>query len=307
MKKTFKINSKILLFILTIIILSILSILLIQKKEFFQSESTIYILGEKEKYYCFEDYIDSFIDKIPNTKLILYNTLNDIPTNNNNDKFVFIFNFPDTIKGILDRFNNNSKNIYLINTEQLSRESESKRINSYPKFIKMIDYCKGNFKYYSGFTPKLIDYQINMKEIYNLPKTNDICIMANLSDYRKKIVTQIKEKGYQIDEVSGWKKQRDEKLFTYKIIVNVSYNDQYKIIEPIRCNRCIYNKMIVISEMKEDIDLYSLKDYMIFAEYDKLADKVIEVFNNYDYYYKKLGLDTLDLNTLPIDRNLDLE
>ena len=146
-----------------------------------------------------------------------------------------------------------------------------------------------------------------MKEIYNLPKTNNICIMSNLSDYRRKIVDQIKEKGYQIDEISGWKKERDEKLFTYKIIVNVSYSEEYRIMETIRCNRCIYNKMIVISNKKEDQDLYSLKDYMIFEDYDKLADKVIEVFNNYEYYYKKLGLDTLDLNTLPIDTNINIE
>ena len=45
--------------------------------------------------------------------------------------------------------------------------------------------------------------------------------------------------------------------------------------------------MIVISNKKEDADLYSLKDYMIFEDYDKLADKVIEVFNNYEETYDK--------------------
>ena len=49
------------------------------------------------------------------------------------------------------------------------------------------------------------------------------------------------------------------------------------------------------------MDLYNLKDYMIFEDYDKLAYKVIEVLNNYDTYYKKLGLDTLDLNQLEIE------
>ena len=75
----------------------------------------------------------------------------------------------------------------------------------------------------------------------------------------------------------------------------------HKIFESIRCDRCIFNRMIVISDKKENMELYNLKDYMIFEDYDKIADKAIEVLNNYDMYYKKLGLDTLDLNTLQIE------
>lgn len=96
-------------------------------------------------------------------------------------------------------------------------------------------------------------------------------------------------------------KERDIKLFSYKIILNISYNNEYKIMESIRCNRCIYNKMIVISDNKEDMDSYSLKNYVIFVDYDKLVDKVIEVYNNYESYYKKLGLNTLDLSKLEIN------
>ena len=38
----------------------------------------------------------------------------------------------------------------------------------------------------------------------------------------------------------------------------------------------------------------------IFEDYDKIADKAIEVLNNYDMYYKNLSLDTLDLKTFEI-------
>ena len=78
-------------------------------------------------------------------------------------------------------------------------------------------------------------------------------------------------------------------------------------MESIRCNRCVYNKMIVISDIREDMDSYPLKNNVIFVEYDKLTDKVIEVLNNYENYYQKLGLDTLDLNKIPINTNIDLE
>ena len=45
--------------------------------------------------------------------------------------------------------------------------------------------------------------------------------------------------------------------------------------------------MIVISDKKENMELYNLKDYMIFEDYDKIADKAIEVLNNYDGDKKK--------------------
>lgn len=281
---------------------------LFMKKEFFMSEDKIYILGDQSIYMYFEDYINSFIDKLPNSQLILYykGQNEQIPENNVNSKFVFLQTIPD---GILERFNNSPTNLYLINTEQLSNPKDINRFNTYPKFIKLIDYSRGNIKYYKDFIypTKFIEYQINMKEIYNLPKTNNICIMYGLTPYRKHIIDVIRSKGYNVDEISGWGKERDQKLFTYKIIINISQSEQHTLMEPLRCHRCIFNKMIVISNRKEDEDLYSLKDYMIFEDYDKLADKVIEVFNNYDKYYNQLGFNTFDLNKLPIDKNINLE
>jgi hypothetical protein len=57
--------------------------------------------------------------------------------------------------------------------------------------------------------------------------------------------------------------------------------------------------MIVISDKKEHMDLYNLKDYMIFEDYENVVTKAIDVLHNYDYNYKKLQLDTLNLETLP--------
>lgn len=185
------------------------------KKEYFDNISQIYILCDTEHFKIFEDYVDSFINKLNNHKLILFdkNNLDDIPSNNNTDKFIFLFYIPPTL---LTKFNENSKNIYLINTEQLSRPSESLKINNYPKFIQMIDYSNGNFKYYNNnFTPKLLEYQINENEILNLEKSNDICIIDGLSEHRKKIVDQLKEKNIKVDIINGWKKKE---ILNYLVI-----------------------------------------------------------------------------------------
>ena len=303
-------NNKI--FILVIIISIVLIIVCVnlyklkKTKEFFDSENIIYFLGENNVYMYFEDYINSFINKIPNSKLILYKTTNEIPEYNKNSKFVFIQTIPDSI---LNNFIEENKNVYLINTEQLTNQPDIEKINKLPKFIKIIDYSIGNLKYYNNFIyhPKFIEYQINMKEIYNFPKTNNICIMYGLSPYRKKIIDEIRAKNYQVDEISGWGQERDKKLFTYKILINISQTNNHKIMEPLRCNRCIFNKMIVISEKKEDEKYYSLKNYVIFEDYENLANKVIEVYNNYEFYYNKLGLNNLDLENLPINKNVNLE
>jgi hypothetical protein len=46
--------------------------------------------------------------------------------------------------------------------------------------------------------------------------------------------------------------------------------------------------MIVISDLKEDIEDYYLKNHIIFTEYNNIHNKVIEIFTNYDYYYNHL-------------------
>jgi len=280
---------------------TILNTNIINNTNTINNSNKIYVICRKREYNYLEDYILSFYKKL-NAEIIIFNDIKDIPKINKTDIFIFLQILIDEILNSIDSQNSN---IYLINTEQLSYNEHKQRINSYPKNIKMLDYSKANMSYYDGYYTKYLSYQVNYDEIYNLPKTKDICIIlgssGDIPTKRKYIIDLIKSKGYEIDFISGWNKERDEKLFTYKILVNISYQDDYKIFEALRCDRCIFNKMIVISDKKKDMDLYNLKDYMIFEDYDKVADKVVEVLNNYDTYYKKLGLDTLNLETLQIE------
>lgn len=46
--------------------------------------------------------------------------------------------------------------------------------------------------------------------------------------------------------------------------------------------------MIVISDIKEDIENHYLSKYMIFVDYNDIVNKVIDVLNNYETYYNKL-------------------
>ncbi len=256
----------------------------------------IYIICEKYVYKYVEDYVLSF--KKINMEIILFNTVKDIPTITYLNIYIFIKCLPNKI---LLTLNNTYHNIYLLNIEQLSRPGRKNYIQNLPKNIKIIDYSQANMIYYTDYYSKFLPYQINYDEIYNLPKQRDICIMTVESPRRNDIINDFINKGYNIDIISGWKKKRDEKLFTYKIIINISYNPSYTIFESLRCDRCIFNKMIVISEKKDNMDLYNLKNYMIFDDYENIVNKAIDVLNNYHIYYKSLHLDTLNLETLPIE------
>lgn len=256
-----------------------------------------YIIFNHDHYKYMEDYILSFYKKL-NAKILLFNNVNEIQNINKTDIYIFIQTIPHEL---LNQMVDNT-NIYLLNTEQMGREHYNNIMNTFPKNIKRFDYSKANLKYYDKEVyAKFLSYQINYDEIYNLPKTNDVCIMTGGSNYRQNITNQLQDKNIHTDIIYGWKKERDEKLFTYKILLNISIREECKIFEALRCDRCIFNRMIVISNEKEDMETYHLKDHMIFVNYHKMVDKIIDVINNYDMYYKQLGLDTLDLNTLKIE------
>lgn len=80
-----------------------------------------------------------------------------------------------------------------------------------------------------------------------------------------------------VDIITGFNNERDNELFKYKLILNVSWNNDCKIIETFRCDRCIYNKMIVISNLKDELQNYYLYEHMIFVDYNKILETVLDV------------------------------
>lgn len=247
------------------------------------------IICNKNSYKYFEDYIMSIVNLIKAEVVLFdYNINLSFSINKN---YIFMQNVNNNF--FLENNNNSNNNFFLINTEQLSVENLKKQINGLNKNIIIIDYSIANFKYYDeSFTKFLLPYQVNQNEIINESKINDICLIGtegNIPSNRQNIINLLKEKNIFVDIVSGFGKERDDKLFKYKIILNIEYiSDKYKIFESFRCDRCVYNKMIVISDMKEDIEKHHLYEYVIFVNYDKIVEKVIEILNDYETCHHKL-------------------
>lgn len=225
-------------------------------------------------YICSLKFKDGIIHKYdPNI-----NYLHEI-TNNPNTIFIFvnfIYNIPFT----------NQKNVYVLNVEQLSIKCNFERIQNLPTTIQLIDYNYSNVVLSSRNT-MFLPYQYNDSEILDIPKTKEVAFIGWLNERRYNEISKI---NCIVTHVHGIDLERDKLLFSHKILINIHFGEDYNVFEEIRCNRCIFNKMIVISEKSIHMENYRLKKYMIECSLDEIPDMVEKVLNDYDYYYTKLFL-----------------
>jgi hypothetical protein len=245
----------------------------------------IYLLVDDDfNINVLNDYISSINKDLIFTRINIKIDYINIINNSPNDTFIFInqfFKVPIT----------NQTNVYILNVEQLSIQSNIDNIMNIPTNIKLIDYSFSNIEYLKQLNRchYYLPYQVNESEIFNYPKIHDVVSIGWESVRRLHVRNQLLQKKIQvkhIDRVFG--NARDQLLFKHKILVNVHFKEEYKVFEEMRCNRCIFNKMIVITEKSIHNQNNRLKKYMIECEYSEIPDMVDKVLSSYDYYYYKL-------------------
>jgi len=244
---------------------------------YFYADST------SEKY--FKDHYSSIQYNYPEN-VLFFTCLNTfiakINEQNKNEFFIFYQILPDSFK------ENYDKRIFVFNTEQLTRTNYLEYFlnlkNNHTDYsfsnIEILNLKKKNVFY--------LPYMANKNEVLNIQKTKDVCfIEGGPSPYRNNIVQKLRQNGVNIDIINGWERERDIKLFSYKILLNIHYNSEYRIFEQFRCNRCIMNKMIVISEKNIDT-CFEMQKHMIETEYDDLVSTVKYVLSNYKSVHQNL-------------------
>ena len=250
----------------------------------------IYLCCQHSLFRFVSEYCSSIIDKLE-MKLLLI----DVETYeyNKNDIYVFIQSIPTKI------LNNPIPNMYLLNTEQYTRDHyKNQSLELLNKGFKIINYSLENIKLLN-YHPNLyyLPYQYNDSEINKLKKfmlsnekKYDVVFCGSIDDSkRKKIVDELVNRGINVHVVNGkWDIERDIEISKGKILLNIHYNDNYNIHESIRCDRWNMAGMVVVSEKSFDIDLVDMNNLIIYEDYDNLVDKVIDVVNDYDQYYGKL-------------------
>lgn len=218
--------------------------------------------------------------------------------NNFSDKYNYIFfgikytSFPKI----------NKKNVYFVNIEPLTCNGEYSKFNFLKEVIdfkkqyaniNLLDYSRGNINILNKYNikSKYLPYYINNGEIKNFDKEYDLCTCCSWNERISKIYTPLSNiyKSYSIGNPVKWGEERDNILFRSKVLINLHHREKdYNILQELRITRCILNKIIVISEHALDDNLYPLKDYVIFCDYDNIVDKTKEVLNNYNEYYDKI-------------------
>ena len=185
----------------------------------------------------------------------------------------------------------------IINTEQLTRRSELTKMISYiNKGYKIIDYSIGNIKILNTYNfPKntifYLPYQVNYQEIQetNTQRPLDMCsITPESSTHRKYVYYTIKSFDLaNITPVYGFLKERDDQILKHKILLNIHFNPSYSTYESIRCDRLIFNKVIIFSEKSLEGSIpEDIKPYVI--EFESLNDaytKLELIMRNSDAYY----------------------
>jgi len=120
------------------------------------------------------------------------------------------------------------------------------------------------------YREKLLSFNVDNKYDY------DVCFIGWLSDRRCQIAENLRQRGVFVkliniyDSVYG--DERDKIIAKSKILLNIHYNEHFKCFEQIRCFPWLNTGKVIVSESSYDTD-----DRVIFADYDKLVDKVIEV------------------------------
>ena len=163
---------------------------LIVKREggIIKNESKLYIICDINILQYFIEYINSILYKIDRrfVEMILvdkhciyewfYSQLESDDINHN--IYIFLKEDYDIIE-LLDSYNGN--NIFIINTEQLSRNNCCKKINKLRMAkCKIIDYSLENCSIINDSI--YLPYQVNDFEIYNYDKVNDICFVGNCGE-----------------------------------------------------------------------------------------------------------------------------
>ena len=210
------------------------------------------------------------------------------------------------------------KNKYFyFNPEQLSNNKSNnilKIIVNKIRYNGIISYaneninCIKNLNYFNKYKKYFIPYPTNLN-IKKYTKKNikfDVIFMGNYSTRRKKIIEQLKEKKMKVKIFHNdlWKNKKYLLYSQTKIVLDLRNIDTFKIQNVFRVYPAIYRKTLVVSEPNNEN--HPIDKFIIYEEYDKIVDKIVDVCNNYDYYYNKI-FENFDLTEIDKYNNKYLE
>lgn len=256
---------------------------------------SLYLVSHQSGYRAFEDYYLSLIPLFSKqfiVSVIIYTNELEIPTQTGDDVYLFLNVIPPQFMRKMSQF----VNVYLVNTEQVTRSLWRTLISHLNKRqIRICDYDLTQVKIlqHRQSNVRYLPYQIIPSEteaittlISQTPKKYDVAFCSvNQSKRRQMIYDQLVFRGLMVIDVMGWREHRDKEIAKAKVMVNVHYDTDYQIFEHLRCDRWIVSGLLVVTEESRSDPDNDLKDLVIIVPLDQMVNKIVDIVNNYDYYY----------------------
>lgn len=251
-------------------------------------------------YKLYNEYIYSIKEFISNNyyntniKIIYYDinlfNINNLKELNLNfyHKIFYSGNI-DIFKELINNIEYKSNKIYFINIEQMSHPSYYKLIREIDNKINIIDYSEENIPFFKNIYNVYL-FPPYFKNIYNNKKEIDVLSLIN-NEYREKILNNLKlHNNLNVIFLNNcYGEIRDEYFSKTKVYVNIHCSENHNTMELIRIVNLIFNKVIVISQKTIFPELIFLKKYIIICNnLNDLSNYIMEILNNYDYYYHKI-------------------
>jgi hypothetical protein len=262
-------------------------------------ENTFYILSKSETYHLFKDYIVSIETALNNLNINTKNIQSESFDDNyfidkiGKNKFI-ISQTADYISISDDTRNKIKDNIYILDTESLFKENFANSMIQYLNIgYKIIEPMLDNIeilKSKGGDIKNIIyiPYQVNDKEIININKINSLGIIGAGTERRLEYIDYINSLNIiPLNNVIGFDRERNNKLFPSKFYLNIHSFDNMKIWESFRNDRILFNKIIIINEKSNEGSIPDeIKQYLVeFNNKEELKNILTKIMKNPDEYY----------------------
>ena len=149
--------------------------------------------------------------------------------------------------------------VVFINTEQLSvpwKMVEFKAYAASPRVGLIFDYSKENIRLANGrshFLPlkesvEETDHLRALIEEHGGGRGADFACVGSPTQHRIQIMNGLRSRGLRIDFIQGFGEERDIRVARCRFLLNLHAGGDYKLWEPLRCNRWLHAGLPVISE-----------------------------------------------------------
>ena len=278
----------------------------------------VVVFGYSGYYGLFEDYVAAVFgsrvakcfwnDDRPDNETLH----KECPSYTENDDAVFIGTPQRALKRIVTTAHS-KKLLYLLVTEQASRHAVlddlAARCKLYPN-MSLVHYstanidllaaanvCHGHHHTFLPFLPCDNWLPVSSKA----EKKYDVSFVGGLSERRSRLLKSLEE-SYKVWILpSAFGEQRQKMLAESKILINIHFSDDYRVLETMRCTEAALAGVLVLSEAGAHENLTVIEELFFFSPYARLAASVEFILTNYEWLQSRqlADLEYIHNNSLP--------